>query len=154
VPVEVVGVGAPNVEGVEEVVLPNEIGGLRRSAGLSTVDGVAPPPTFPNKAAFGGAGSAGVVENGLLDPDPKPPNAGLGEVLDNAPPEEFAELNGDDPPALGTLVRLNLNFEAAAVPVDDSAAGVGSEGFGTLKGNVDVVGFDGSGAGVELDGVT
>jgi len=114
-------------------VLPNanEIDGLVASAGLLTADGVVFPPVFPNEkvglgsAEFGVA--AGVVENGLLVSSPlplftDPPKAGFVAVLDNAPPRELGELNGDPP--LDILVIFNLNLGGAA-PADDSAgAGV------------------------------
>jgi hypothetical protein len=139
------------VEGVVDVALPpNEIGGLGAFAAL-TADKVAlPPPTFPNIEDFGGPGlgdAAGVVENGLLVPDPllllaNPLKAvGFAAVLDDAPPAEFVVPNGD---------VLNLNLGPAAVPEDDSVdAGVVPSVLGALKLNAGGAGFDGSGVVVE-----
>ena len=139
------------VEGVVEVtLLPNEIGGLEASTASTADEVVLPPPTFPNVEDFGGAGlgdAAGVVENGLLVPDPllllaNPLKAvGFAAVLDGAPPVEFVEPNGDE---------LNLNLRPAAVPEDDSVgAGVVPEVLGALKLNTGGAGFDGSEVEVE-----
>lgn len=136
--------GAPDVDDVMVVA----------SAILLTVDGMF-PPVFPNENVdLGNAwfDAAGVVENGLLVPDPlpvfpNPLNGGFVGVLVNA---EFIEPNGDPP--LDMLVVFNLNLGGAADTTDDSAgADVEAEGLRALKSNVDVVGFDGSGAAAKLE---
>jgi len=136
----------PKGEGVVELpVLPNENenvdGGVAvgapavASTGLFTADGVVPPSVLPNEKVDFAAGfgdEVGVVENGLLVPDPIPnplPNAGFAAVLDAA-----VAPNADPP-------LFTLNVGVAEVPADDCAEAAGLK---ALKSKVDVEGFEGS----------
>ena len=148
-------VAVTDVDGVV-VFPPNEIDDLEASAGLLIVDGVVLPVTLPNeKVVFGGTvlgDEVGVVENGLLVPDPAPlfsnaPNAGFGAVSASAPLSEFVAPN--DPP-VDALGIFNLNLGG---PFDSAGTDVTAEGLNALKSNVDGA-FNGSGFAVELEAPT
>jgi hypothetical protein len=148
---------APDVDGaingvVELGLPPDENDDFGVSAGLFAVDEGALPSLAPKNDDFVAwlGDDAGVVEKGLLVPDPfpleNPLNADFVAAVDGAPPRELVEPNVDPPP-----VTPNLNLGAVvAAPGDSVAAGNGVD-LVVVKPNVGAEGFDDSGMVVEFE---